>query len=84
MPLPEAALGAPELQIFSEHTKKSGNQLTYQDKELVDVLMEFTRARERSLSLSFWQKNLDVMNATICLFEHSSEFLKVLAGARGA
>lgn len=84
VPLPEAALGAPELQIFSEHTKKSGNQLTYKDKELVDVLMEFTRARERSLPTSFWQKNLDVMNATISLFERTSEFAKMLASARVA
>lgn len=84
VPLPETALGAPELQIFSEHTKKSSNQLTYKDKELVDVLMEFTRARERSLSISFWQKNLDVMNATISLFERTNEFVKMLASTRAA
>ena len=82
--LPEAALAAPELQIFSEHAKKSSNQLTYKDKELVDVLVEFTRARERSLTTSFWQRNLDVMNATISLFERTNEFVKVLAGARAA
>jgi hypothetical protein len=82
--LPEAALGAPELQIFSEHTKKSDNQLVYQDKELVDVLVEFTRARERSLPLAFWQKNLDVMNATIALFEQTNTFVKILAAGRVA
>jgi hypothetical protein len=84
VPLPETALGRPELQIFAEHTKKGSNKLTYQDKELVDVLTEFTRARARSLSLSFWQKNLDVMDATICLFERTSEFIKELAGTRVA
>ena len=83
VPLPEKALGAPELQIFSEHSKKSSNQLTYNDKELVDVLVEFTRARERCLPVSFWEKNLDVMNATIALFETTSQFLKLLAAARG-
>jgi hypothetical protein len=82
VPLPEAALGAPHLQIFSEHSKKTSNQLTYQDKQLVDVLLEFTRARERSLSLTFWQRNLDVMNATIALFERTSEFVKLPASTR--
>ena len=82
VPLPEAALGAPELQIFSEHGKKSSNQLKYQDKELVDVLVEFTRARERHLSMSFWRKNLEVMNATIALFERTNDFIKLLAGSR--
>lgn len=82
--LPETALGAPELQIFSEHTKKSENQLVYRDKELIEVLTEFTRARERSLPLSFWQKNLDVMNATIALFEQTNTFVKALARTRAA
>jgi hypothetical protein len=82
VPLSEEALGTPELQLFSEHTKKKNNQLTYDDKALVDVLLEFTRARERRLPLSFWQKYLDVMNATITLFESTSRFLKTLATAR--
>jgi hypothetical protein len=82
--LPDAALGSPELQIFSEYTKKRDNQLTYQDKELVEVLLEFTRARERSLSLAFWQKNLDLMNATITLFERTNDFMKILAETRTA
>jgi hypothetical protein len=80
--LPETALGTPELQIFSEHTKKGENQLTYRDKELVDVLVEFTRARDRRLALSFWQRNLDLMDATIHLFERTNDFLKVLAEMR--
>jgi hypothetical protein len=82
--LPDTALGAPELQIFSEYTKKRENQLTYQDKALVEVLLDFTRARERSLPTSFWQKNLDVMDATVALFEQTNEFLKLLAKARTA
>jgi hypothetical protein len=82
VPLPEAALGTPELRIFSEHTKKSENQLTYRDKELVDVLLEFTRARERRVSLSFWEKNLAVMDAAILLFQRTNEFLKALAARR--
>lgn len=83
VPLPDAALGTPELRIFAQHTKKSENQLTYRDKELVDVLLEFTRARERRVSLSFWQKNLEVMDAMIRLFQRTNEFLKLLVDARG-
>jgi hypothetical protein len=82
VPLPDAALGAPELRIFSEHAKKSENQLMYRDKELVDVLLGFTRARERRVSLSFWKKNLAVMDAAILLFQRTNEFLKVLGARR--
>lgn len=84
VPLPESALSGPELQIFSEHSKKSSNQLTYNDKELVDVLVEFTRARERRLPVAFWENNLEVMNATIALFEKTNQFLKMLAAVRSA
>ena len=80
--LPEAALGTPELRIFSEHTRRSENQLTYRDKELVDVLLEFTRARERRVSLTFWRQNLAVMDAAISLFQRTNEFLKMLAALR--
>lgn len=79
IPLPDAALGDPALQIFSEHSKKGQNQLTYKDRELVDVLTEFTRARERNLSMSFWTKNLEVMNSTIRLFERTNDFVKLCA-----
>jgi hypothetical protein len=82
IPLPDSALGDPSLQIFSEHSKKGQNQLTYRDRELVDVLTEFTRARERNLSMSFWRKNLEVMNSTVRLFERTNEFVKALSEAR--
>jgi hypothetical protein len=78
IPLPDTALQGAELRIFSEYARKNENQLTYQDKELVDVLMEFTRAREQRPSERFWQQNLLVMDATIALFARTSEFLKVL------
>lgn len=77
--LPDTALGHPELRIFSEHSKKSENQLTYQDKELVDVLTEFTRARERRVPITFWKRNLEVMDSTINLFKATNDFLKIVA-----
>jgi len=78
VPLPDTALRAAELRIFSEYRHRKENQLTYQDKELVDVLTQFTRAQEQRVSNHFWDQNLKVMEATIALFARTSEFLKVL------
>jgi len=47
VPLTAGALANAELRIFSEHGKKTENELSFRDKELVEVLTEFTRARER-------------------------------------
>jgi hypothetical protein len=79
--LPEAAVQGANLLIFSEHGKKKDNQLVYQDKELVDVLTEFTRARERRVPPKFWQANLAVMDTTIALFDATSANLKCLCCA---
>lgn len=84
IPLPDSAIGSPELQIFSEYGKKAQNQLIYADKELVDVLVDFTRARERTLAPVFWLRNLDVMNRTIDLFTATNEMVKSLAVVREA
>jgi hypothetical protein len=80
--LPEEALQGAELRIFSEFTKKRENILTYRDKELVDVLTEFTRARERRVSPRFWIQNLKLMDATIALFSRTSQFLKILLSSK--
>ncbi len=84
VPLSDAALRGVELRIFSEHARKKDNRLTYQDKELVDVLTEFTRARERRVSDHFWRQNLQVMDATTALFSRTSGFLKALHTEIGA
>ncbi len=78
VPLPSTALQGAELRIFSEHTRKKENRLRYPDEELVDILKEFTRAREQRPSERFWQQNLHVMDATIALFRRTSDFIKVL------
>lgn len=80
--LPDASLRNAALQIFSEHGKKSDNELLYQDKELVDLLFEFTRARERFVPLNFWRKNIKVMEATIDLCERTAYHLKALLSTR--
>jgi hypothetical protein len=73
------------LRLFAEHgSKQTINELRYQDKELVDVLLQFTRARERRAPASFWRKNLDVMDATIQLFGKVDAVLAQLYSVEGA
>lgn len=80
--LPESALHDAELTIFSEHGRKKENKLSFQDRELIDVLVEFTRARDRQVPPRFWRNNLAVMDATIELFSATNEFLKRLHDVR--
>lgn len=80
--LPESALHDAELTIFSEHGRKKENRLSFQDRELIDVLVEFTRARDRQVPPRFWRNNLVVMDATIELFSATNRFLKALHEVR--
>lgn len=57
-----ASLSDLRLRIFSEYTKRKENDLTYQDKGMVELLKEFTIAREHSVPSGFWSRNLDVMS----------------------
>jgi hypothetical protein len=79
--LPQNALEKATVRLFSEYTRKKENQLTFRDKEVLDVLFEFTRARYRRAPLRFWQQNLAVMDATIDLFEETGNHLVALQRA---
>jgi hypothetical protein len=76
--LSDEALRSAELRMFAEHGKKKANELRFRDKEFVDVLLEFTRARYRVVADTFWQRNLEVMDATLALFERTNTVLKLL------
>jgi hypothetical protein len=78
VPLSDEALRSAEVRMFAEHGKRKANELRFRDKELVDVLLEFTRARYRVVSDTFWQRNLEVMDATLALFERTNAVLKLL------
>lgn len=73
--LPEGAIRRAKLTLFGPH-KSNTNQLVYEDKELVDVLTQFTRARERQLPLTFWVANMEVLGAVVALFRASSKALR--------
>ncbi len=76
--LPSDALLEVKLRIFSEFRRKKENQLRYRDKELIDLLTEFTRAGQRRVPPHFWRQNLAVMDAALALFRRTEEALLVL------
>lgn len=77
--LPSEAFQDVEMLIFSEYsTRSTNNKLSYQDKELVDLFLEFTRARQRPVPSDFWKRNADVMDKVIDLFDTINKILKEL------
>lgn len=61
--LPAEALRSPELRLFRDFARRREPALDFEDRELVELLEEFTRAPERPLPSGFWEKNLAVMQA---------------------
>lgn len=76
--LPNNSLKGATIKIFSKHSKKRENQLSYDDKAMVDVLLDFTRTSEHKIAFSFWEKNRTVMELSVKLFEETNEFLELL------
>lgn len=67
-----------KLRMFSDYGNKKQNQLTFQDKELADLLLGFTRVVEQNVSDEFWRKNLDVMIAINEMIKSVSKSLKLI------
>lgn len=59
--LPPDALEEPELRLFRDHTRRKAPALEFEDRSLVDLLADFTRAPERPVPLGFWRENLNAM-----------------------
>jgi len=76
--LPPDIFSHASAQLFPEFTSKNKPRLDYRDKELLDVLMEFTRTKDRQISRDFWSLNVDVMEASLELFRATSNVLKLL------
>ncbi len=76
--MPNNSLKGATIKIFSKHSKKKENQLSYDDKAMVDVLLDFTRTSEHKIAFSFWEKNRTVMELSVKLFEETNEFLELL------
>jgi len=73
-------LRAIKLTLFNEYAGRNQmtNNFDYEDKQLIDVLKEFTRTSEKTVSEVFWSQNLEIMKATNKLIEEISESLKLL------
>jgi hypothetical protein len=76
--LPGASLSDVRLRIFSEYTKRKENELTYQDKGMVDLMKEFTITKEHSVPSGFWSRNLSVMGSTVEVFQGVTRALEML------
>lgn len=79
--LPPDALEEPELRLFRDHARRKAPALDFEDRALVDLLADFTRAPERPIPLGFWNKNLDVMQG-VATVAHSLRDGLLLASAR--
>jgi hypothetical protein len=75
--LPDRSLMEARLRFFAEHKGKNPNALDFKDKELVEVLMEFTRTSEELVSVEFWQKNSSVIEGTFKVVDETSKLLKL-------
>ena len=78
-------LGRITLRLFPEYAARNTEEtMDYEDRALVDLLTDFTRVSEKSVSPQFWQRNIAVMEGTIDLLSRTSSTLKVLSKAGGA
>lgn len=83
--LRDVPLKARSLRLFRKYgTKKAGNELDYEDKELVEVLTQFTRAEESTVGPDFWIHNRDVMQNAADLASTTAHALKTLLAYAGA
>lgn len=75
-------LGRITLRLFPEYAARGSEEiLDYEDRALVELLTDFTRVSEKSVSPQFWQRNIAVMDATIQLLSRTSSALTLLAKA---
>ena len=80
--LPDAALKKVRLRLFARHGSKiNRNEVQFEDQELVDLLMEFTRAGRRTTPPQFWEQNLATMQASLELLEATTDSLSVIREA---
>jgi hypothetical protein len=73
-------LGKITLRLFPEYVARNTEEtMDYEDRALVELLTDFTRVSEKSVSPQFWQKNIAVMEGTIELLSRTSSALKLLS-----
>lgn len=66
-------LGRITLRLFPEYMARNAEEtIDYEDQALVELLTDFTRVSEKSVSPQFWQKNIAVMEVTCSPFSAQS------------
>jgi hypothetical protein len=75
-------LGTITLRLFPEYVARNAEEtMDYEDRVLVELLTDFTRVSEKSVSPQFWKRNIAVMEGTIELLSRTSLALKLLSKA---
>lgn len=74
----DVRIQARSLHLFRIHGRRDHVALDYEDRELVEVLTQFTRALVRPVGLDFWQGNLKVMRDTAALVRSTAEALEAV------
>jgi len=67
-----------KLRLFSEYRLKIENNFEFEDKQLIEMLMEFTCSEEKEVDQDFWKRNLRVMGASINFITKVSKAIKIL------
>jgi hypothetical protein len=73
---------AERIRLFVPFGQKQGRGVHLKDQKLADVLAEFSRAKERPVSQTFWRANLSVMQASCKLTEEVLMALILIHDAR--
>lgn len=72
-------LEARKMTFFGEYQRTgTSNTFEYEDQQLIEVFTEFSRASENLVSDEFWNKNLEVLEATYQLVDDICYSLKIL------
>ncbi len=81
--LPSQALRDVRLRFFSEYgSRDKANRMDFRDKDVVDLLLEFTRTSQETVAEGFWKKNLRVMESSRAMVEQTAAFLKSCLAAQ--
>jgi len=76
-------VGARRLTLFPPYSQRKNNiSFDYEDRELVEVLSELTRAPETMVPHDFWQKNEEVIVSFESLLDSTEEALWMINAAR--
>lgn len=73
---------AETIRMFVPFGQKEGRGVHLKDQKLADVLAEFSRAKERPVSKTFWEANEAVMQAACKLAQEVLASLILIHDAR--